>query len=70
MLGIAGLLFLVVHALVLTWLVRHWRSLFGRDPNVTGDVSAVRYLRIVGVAIPVLFLTFRLFMMWIGLWIN
>lgn len=70
MLGIAGLLFLVVHALVLAWLVRHWRSLFGRDPNVTGDVSAVRYLRIVGVAIPVLFLTFRLFMMWIGLWIN
>lgn len=69
-LRIAGALFLVVNFLAGAWLVRHRRELFGPDPNVDGDVAAVRYLRIVGVAIPWLFITFRLAYVWVATWVN
>ena len=69
-LTIAGILFLIIHLLAGTYVVRHWQQLFGPDPNIDGDRSATRSLQVVVVTIPFLFLTFRLITELVGLWIN
>jgi hypothetical protein len=70
MLRIAGALFIIINLLAGGYVVRHWRTLFGPDPNAEGDFDAVRYLRIVGVVAPLFVLTFRLVVIEIGFWIN
>jgi hypothetical protein len=69
-LRIAGALFITINLLAAAYIVRHWRAMFGPDPNADGDFEAVRYLRIVGVVAPLLVLTFRLVVIEIGFWIN
>jgi hypothetical protein len=68
-LRIAGALFLIVNLLAGVYAVRHWRRLFGRDQRVEGDIAAVRQLQIIVIVIPWLFLTFRLLVEWVKLWI-
>ena len=67
-LRVAGALFIIINLLAGAYLVRHWRAMFGPDVVVGDDVKAVRYLRIIVIAAPLLILTFRLLMMWVGLW--
>ena len=69
-LTIAGALFLIINLLAGAYIVRHWRRLFGRDPRVDGDRNATRYLQIVVITIPWLFLTGRLAVELVGLWTN
>ena len=69
-LRIGGALFIIINLLAGAYVVRHWRTLFGPNPNADGDFDAVRYLRIVGVAAPLLVLTFRLLVIEIGFWFN
>ncbi len=69
-LTIAGAFFLIINLLAGAYIVRHWRRLFGRDPQVDGDRDATRYLQVVVIAIPWLFLTGRLAIELVGLWIN
>jgi hypothetical protein len=69
-LTIAGIFFLIVNLLAFAYLFRHWRQLFGRDPNVYQDVDAVRWLRMIVILIPLFVLTFRLTVELVGLWIE
>jgi hypothetical protein len=69
-LTIAGIFFLIINLLAGAYIVRHWRRLFGRDPRVDGDRNATRYLQIVVITIPWLFLTGRLAVELVGLWID
>ena len=69
-LTVAGAFFLVINLLAGAYIVRHWRRLFGRDPGVDGDREATRYLQVVVITIPWLFLTGRLAVELVGLWIN
>ena len=69
-LRIAGALFLIINLLAGAWLIRHWRQLFAANPNVDGDRPAVRQLQVIVLTIPWLFLTFRLVVEWVGLWIK
>ena len=68
-LRIAGALFLIINLLAGAWAWRHRRQLFGRDPRVDGDIIAVRQLQIMVIGIPWLFLTIRLLVEWVKLWI-
>jgi hypothetical protein len=69
-LTVAGAFFLAINLLAGAYIVRHWRRLFGRDPSVDGDKEATRYLQVVVITIPWLFLTGRLAVELVGLWIN
>jgi Na+-driven multidrug efflux pump len=69
-LTIAGIFFLIINLLAGAYIVRHWRRLFGRDPRVDGDRDATRYLQIVVITIPWLFLTFRLVAEVVGFWTD
>jgi hypothetical protein len=69
-LTIAGAFFLIINLLAGAYIVRHWRRLFGRDPRVDGDRNATRYLQVVVITIPWLFLTFRLFAEIVGFWTD
>jgi ABC-type transport system involved in cytochrome c biogenesis permease subunit len=66
----AGALFLIINLLAGVYAVRHWRRLFGPDPQVGGDIAAVRQLQIIVIVIPWLFLTMRLLVEWVKLWIQ
>ena len=66
-LRIAGTFFLILNLLFGWWLFRNRKRFLGVDPNVDFDISAVRYLRIMVVGIPWLFLTGRLAIMVISL---
>ena len=68
-LRIAGALFLIINLLAGAWAWRHRRQLFGRDLRVDGDIIAVRQLQIIVIGIPWLFLTIRLLVEWVKLWI-
>jgi membrane-anchored protein YejM (alkaline phosphatase superfamily) len=68
-LRVAGALFLIVNLLAGAWAWRHRRQLFGPDLTVAGDRVAVRQLQAIVLAIPWLFITFRLLYVWIELWI-
>jgi hypothetical protein len=67
-LTIAGIFFLTVNLLAASYLVHHWQRLFGRDPRADGDRPATRYLQIIAVTVPLLFLTGRLVWMLIAVW--
>ena len=69
-LRIGGALFLIINLLAGVYVVRHWRRLFGRDTRVEGDIAAVRQLQVMVIVIPWLFLTFRLLVEWVKLWIG
>ena len=69
-LRIAGALFLIINLLAAAWAWRHRRQLFGPDSTATGDQSATRQLQVLVLSIPWLFLTFRLLVVWVGLWFN
>lgn len=69
-LTIAGTFFIIINLLAFAYVVRHWRQLFGRDPNIDQDVDAVRWLRMIVVLIPLFVLTFRLTFELVGLWIK
>ena len=69
-LTIAGVFFLTVNLFAFAYIVRHWRQLFGRDPNVYEDVDAVRWLRMIVILAPLFILTFRITVELVGLWIN
>jgi hypothetical protein len=66
----AGAVFLIINLLAGAYGLRHWRRLFGRDPRVDGDIAAVRQLQIIVIVIPWLFLTIRLLVEWVKLWIE
>ena len=68
-LRIGGALFLIINLLAGAWAWRHRPQLFGRDPRVDGDIIAVRQLQIIVIVIPWLFLTIRLLVEWLKLWI-
>jgi hypothetical protein len=69
-LRIGGALFLIINLLAGAYGLRHWRRLFGPDASVDGDIAAVRQLQVIVIVIPWLFLTFRLFVEWVKLWIE
>ena len=67
---VAGIFFVIVNSLAGVWLVRHRRALFGPDNRVEGDRSATRSLQVMVLCIPLLFLTGRLVIELIELWIK
>ena len=69
-LRVAGALFLIVNLLGGAYIWRHRRQLFGPDSTATGDRPASRQLQAVVLGIPWLLLTFRLFYVWVELWIS
>ena len=69
-LTVAMTFFLVLNVLAGVWLVRHRRALFGPDDYIDGDRRATRYLQVIVLTIPLLFLTFRLVVELVGLWIK
>jgi len=69
-LTVAMIFFLVLNVLAGVWLVRHRRVLFGRHDHVDGDRRATRYLQVIVLCIPLLFLTGRLLVELVGLWIK
>ena len=69
-LTIAGIFFITVNVLGAVYVIRHRQELFGRDPRVDGDRPATRYLQVVVIAIPLLFLTGRLIWTLADLWLG
>ena len=69
-LRIGGLLFLIINLIAGAYLIRHWRSLFGPDSSVDGDIQAVRQLRLIVFVFPWAILTMRLLIVWVELWIK
>ena len=69
-LAMAGIFFLIINLLAGAYIVRHRRRLFGPDARIDGDRNATRYLQVVVITIPWLFLTGRLAVELVGLWIN
>ena len=69
-LRIAGALFIAINLLGGAWLWRHRGQLFGPDSNVPGDRPAVRYLQVMALCVPWLFVTFRLLYVWVATWSN
>jgi membrane-anchored protein YejM (alkaline phosphatase superfamily) len=66
----AGALFLIVNLLFGAWLWRQRRRLFGPDSTATGDRPATRYLQVMALCIPWLFITFRLLYVWVATWTD
>jgi hypothetical protein len=69
-LRIAGGMFVIINLLAGAYIVRHWRQLFGRDPQVEQDIEAVRHIRVEVIVIPWLALTTVLIVEWLELWTN
>jgi hypothetical protein len=69
-LTIAGIFFIIVNLLAGAYVWRHRREWFGPDERVDGDRKATRYLQVVVITIPLLFLTIRLVTELVGLWIK
>jgi hypothetical protein len=69
-LTIAGIFFLIVNLLAGAYVWRRRREWFGPDERVDGDKKATRYLQILVICIPLLFLTFRLVIELFGMWTN
>jgi len=69
-LTIAGIFFIIIYLLAGAYVWRHRRELFGADESVDGDKKATRYLQVVVLCIPLLFLTGRLLVELVGLWIK
>jgi hypothetical protein len=69
-LTVAMMFFLTLNVLAGVRLVRHRRALFGRDEYVEGDRRATRYLAVIVLCVPLLFLTGRLLIELISLWLK
>jgi hypothetical protein len=69
-LTIAGIFFFIINLLAGAYILRHRRRLFGPDARVDGDRNATRYLQVVVITIPWLFLTFRLVAEIVGFWTD
>jgi ABC-type branched-subunit amino acid transport system permease subunit len=67
-LRIAGTFFLIINLLGGAYIFRNRRRFFGKDPNVSNDIPAVRNVRVEVVLIPWLFLTTLLVILLIQLW--
>jgi len=67
-LRIAGTFFLLINILAFIYIFRNRHRFFGRDPNVSNDVPAVRRLRIEVVLVPWLVLTTLLLVVLVMLW--
>jgi hypothetical protein len=70
LLTIAGIFFVIVYLLAGAYLWCYRRALFGPDQGVDGDRKATRYLQVVVICIPLLFLTGRVLVELVGLWIK
>jgi hypothetical protein len=68
-LRIAATFFLLINLLGGVYLFRNRRRFFYRDVSVDGDLDAVRWLRIVVVAIPWFLLTTRLTILLVDFWL-
>ena len=64
----AATFFLIINVIAGAYIIRHWRRLFGPDPRADGDRNATRYLQVVVITIPWLFLTLRLVVELVGFW--
>ena len=69
-LRIAGMFFLVINLLAGAYIFRNRHRFFGRDPNVSDDIPAVRKLRIEVILLPWLVLTTFLVFLLIYLWTD
>ena len=69
-LTIAGIFFLILYVLAGVYVWRHRRQWFGPDASVDGDRKATRYLAIIVICIPLLFLAGRVLIELVGLWIK
>ena len=67
-LRIAGTFFLLINILAFIYIFRNRHRFFGRDPNVSNDVPAVRRLRVEVVLVPWLVLTTLLLVVIVMLW--
>jgi len=68
-LRIAATFFLIVNIVGGTYIFRNRQRFFDRDPNVDGDIPAMRKLRVEVVMLPWLTLTTLLFILLIYLWV-
>ena len=69
-LRIAATFFLTVNIVAFVFIFRNRHRFFGRDPNVDGDIPAVRKLRAEVVLIPWLFLTIGLLILLVTFWME
>jgi ABC-type branched-subunit amino acid transport system permease subunit len=67
-LRIAGTFFLIINLLGIVYIFRNRHRFFGKDPNVSDDIPAVRKLRVEVILIPWIFLTMLLVILLIQLW--
>jgi hypothetical protein len=67
-LRIAATFFLTVNILAFVYIFRNRHRFFDKDPNVSGDIPAVRRLRVEVILIPWCFLTTGLLILLIALW--
>ncbi len=68
-LRVAGALFLIINLLGAAYFWHFRRQFFGPDSTVTGDRVATRQLQAIVLGIPWLFITFRIFYVWVETWI-
>lgn len=68
-LRVAGALFLIINLLGGAYFWHYRRQFFGRDSTVSGDRVATRQLQAIVLAIPWLFITFRILYVWVETWI-
>ena len=68
-LRIAATFFFLVNLVGGTYLFRNRHRFFDRDPNVDGDIPAVRKMRVEVVMIPWFALTTLVLFLLIGLWL-
>jgi hypothetical protein len=69
-LRIAATFFLIINLLGGTYIFRNRHRFFGKDPNISEDIDAVRKLRVEVVLIPWCVLTLFLLILLIYLWME
>ena len=69
-LTVGGILFVIIYLLAGVYVWHYRRQLFGPDEAVDGDRKATRYLQVVVICIPLLFLSGRVLFELVGLWIK
>jgi hypothetical protein len=69
-LRIAGTFFLIINVIGVAYVFRNRHRFFDKDPQVDGDIPAVRKLRVEVILIPWFFLTTYLLVVLIELWIQ
>jgi len=69
-LRIAATIFFTVNVLGMAFIFHNRHRFFDRDPNVDGDIPAVRKLRVEVILIPWLFLTIGILCLLVAFWIE